>query len=216
MPAHSFNLVTPFYDQLSSLVFGAALYQAQESHLALIPAGARVLLIGGGTGRILPALLQQSACREVVFLEASDKMLAKARELAAGLPDGNRIVFRLGTEEDIGPAEKFDVVLTFFFLDLFSPALLNPITKRLYRALAPGGWWLASDFVCPPGSGLRQAGAALLFRTMYLFFRVTCGISATTLPDWQGQLGGYGLKPAKSCYFYQGLIKASAYQKSIA
>ena len=216
MPAHSFSLVAPFYDQLSRLVFGRSIYHSQQVHLDLIPAGTRVLLIGGGTGRIVPALLQQTACREVVFLEASDKMLAKARDLVAGQPHAGRVVFRLGTEEDLGPEEKFDVILTYFFLDLFSPALLERISKRLLAALAPGGWWLASDFVCPQGSGLRRAGAALLFNSMYLFFRLTCGLSATALPDWQALLTGFGLKPVKSCYFYHGLIRAVAYRKAAA
>jgi SAM-dependent methyltransferase len=214
MPAHSFSLVAPFYDLLSRGVFGPALYRSQEQYLDLVPAGARVLLIGGGTGQILPALLKHTASREIVFLEASDKMLAKARKNAPTQQEACRVIFRLGTEADIGPEEKFDVILTYFFLDLFSPALLNQITHRLHQALVPGGLWLVSDFVKPPGPGLRQAAAACLFRSMYLFFRLTCGISAATLPDWQRVLARHGLIPAKSCYFYSGLIQAAAYQKA--
>ena len=213
MPAHSFSLVSPFYDSLSRLVFGPAIYRSQEMHIHLIPAGARVLLIGGGTGKLLPALMEQARCREVVFLEASDKMLAKAREQVTGQEYAGNIVFRLGTEEDIAPEDKFDVVLTHFFLDLFAPAALNKIISRLHRALVPGGWWLASDFVWPGGSPLRRALASTLFRSMYLFFRLTCGISATTLPDWQNRLAHFHLKSIKSAYFYHGLIKAAAYQK---
>jgi tRNA (cmo5U34)-methyltransferase len=214
MPAHSFSPVAPFYDRLSGLVFGSCVYQAQAVHLGLIPAGARVLLIGGGTGQILAALLQHTACREVVFLEASHKMLARARQAVAPLKEAGRVVFRLGTEEDIGPGEKFDVVLTFFFLDLFSPALLGQITTRLSGALEKGGWWLASDFGYPQGSRLRKGAAALLFSSMYLFFRLTCGLSATRLPDWPAHLTRLGLNEVKSCYFYHGLIRAAAYRKT--
>jgi tRNA (cmo5U34)-methyltransferase len=213
MPAHSFSLVTPFYDQLSRLVFGPAIYRSQEMHIHLIPAGARVLLIGGGTGKLLPALMEQTRCREVVFLEASDKMLAKAREQVAGQGYASSIIFRLGTEEDIAPEDKFDVVLTHFFLDLFAPAALNKIISRLHQALLPGGWWLVSDFVRPGGSRLRGALATALFSSMYLFFRLTCGISATTLPNWEDLLAHFHLKSIKSAYFYHGLIKATAYQK---
>jgi tRNA (cmo5U34)-methyltransferase len=215
MPAHSFSLVAPFYDQLSRLVFGTSISRSQQVHLNLIPTGARVLMIGGGTGKLLPALMAQTSCREVVFLEASNKMLAKARELVAGQGYAGRITFRLGTEEDIGPEDKFDVILTHFFLDLFSPAALNKITSRLHQALLPGGWWLVSDFVWPGGL-LRRALAAALFNSMYLFFRLTCGISATTLPNWEDRLAHFHLKPTKSAYFYHGLIKAAAYQKIAA
>jgi SAM-dependent methyltransferase len=171
-----------------------------------------VLLIGGGTGRILPALFQRTACDQVVFLEASGKMVAKARSLAERQPYAGKVTFRVGTEEDIGPQERFDVILTFFFLDLFSPPLLYPIASRLFQALKPQGWWLASDFVRPRGAW-RRVGAELLFRSMYLFFRVTCGISATSLPDWQALLARFPLTPVKSCYFYHGLVRATAYQK---
>jgi tRNA (cmo5U34)-methyltransferase len=213
MPAYSFNPVAPIYDQLSRLVFDGAIDQSQVRYLDLIPGGSRVLLIGGGTGRVLVDLLQQADCREVVFLEASNKMIAKARERVAGHRNAGSVVFRLGTEADISPAEKFDVILTFFFLDLFSPVLLHQVTGQLNRALVPGGWWLISDFIPPRGSLLRRMGATLLFNSMYLFFRVTCGISASRLPDWRGLLGSLGLKPAKSCNYYHGLIQAAAYQK---
>lgn len=213
MPAHSFNLVAPFYDPLSALVFGSSLYRSQLPYLPLIPAGSRVLLIGGGTGRILPALLQQTGSGEILFLEASARMVDKARRVVAGLPGAGRIVFRVGTEEDLAPGESFDVVLTFFFLDLFSPDLLRQVGGRLHQVLRPGGWWLASDFVPPGESGGKQMGARLLFGAMYGFFRLTCGISAVRLPDWSALLSGYGLKQIKSSYFYRDLIRAAAYRK---
>lgn len=216
MPAHSFNLVAPFYDPLSSLVFGSSLYRSQLPYLALIPAGSRVLLIGGGSGRVLPALLRQTESGEILFLEASARMVARARQAVAGLPGAGRIEFRVGTEEDLGPGERFDVVLTFFFLDLFAPHLLRQVCGRLYQALRPGGWWLASDFVPPRGKGGRQLGASLLLAAMYGFFRLTCGISAASLPDWPALLAGYGLKQIKSSYFYRGLIGAAAYHKPAA
>lgn len=213
MPAHSFSLVAPFYDPLSRVVFGSSLYRSQLAWLPVIPPGSRVLLIGGGTGRILPTLLEQGRCRELHYLEASARMLGKARQIVAGLPGAGRIVFRVGTEEDLAPGENFDVVLTFFFLDLFSPPLLQQVSSRLLGCLKPGGWWLVSDFVPPGETGFKRLGARLLFSAMYRFFRISCGISATTLPDWPGQLAGYGLKPVKSCYFYRGLIRAAAFQK---
>ena len=213
MPAHSFNLVAPYYDQLSTVVFGSSLYRSQLPYLPLIPEGARVLLIGGGTGQVLPAILQQGGCREVLFLESSARMVDKARQRVAVLPDAGRVVFRVGTEDDILPGETFDVVLTFFFLDLFAPALLQQVNGRLHDALKPGGWWLVSDFVHPEGRSSKLLGARLLFGAMYRFFRLTCGISAATLPDWPALLAGYGLKPVKSSYFYRGLIRAAAYRK---
>lgn len=213
MPAHSFSRVASFYDALAQLVFGASLLRSQQAHLSLVPDGARVLFIGGGTGKLLLPLLSQTRCREVVFLEASAKMLARAQALI-GPKHAGRVSFRLGTQENLAPEDKFDVILSPFFLDLFAPMLLHKITSRLHQALMPGGCWLVSDFVRLPGRGLRQALAATLLGSMYLFFRLTCGISAASLPDWQQHLAGLGLKPVASAYFYHGLIKSVAYQKA--
>ena len=49
---------------------------------------------------------------------------------------------------------------------------------------------------------------------MYLFFRITCNISATALPNWENLLQSYSLKSGESWYFYHGLIKSVVLQKT--
>ena len=216
MLTSSFNLVAPFYDQLASFVFGRSIRLAQLETLKIIPQGAQVLIIGGGTGWILKELLQQTNCSRIVYLEASDKMLHKAQHLLNHTDKADyTIEFRLGTEDSLHPAERFDVVISNFFLDLFAPAPLKHITDKLFNALTPGGFWLVTDFVQPPKKS-KEIWSKLLFKSMYLFFRVTCNISATALPDWQNVLQSYPLISGESWYFYHGLIKSVVLQKTQA
>lgn len=213
MSAFSFNLVAPIYDQLAHFVFGRAIKLAQLETLKFIPQGTQVLIIGGGTGWILKELLDKAICSRVVYLEASDKMLNKTRQLISDKDKAaNNIEFRLGTEENLHLAEKFDVVISNFLLDLFAPVPLKKITYKLFHALTPGGLWLVTDFVQPQKRGIKIWGD-LLFKSMYLFFRLTCNISASALPDWENLLQSYPLKSGESWYFYHGLIKSVMLQK---
>ena len=82
MPSSSFSLVAPFYDQLAYLVFGRAIKISTTKNYKIYTAPeSQVLIIGGGTGWILKELLQQTSCKSIVYLEASDKMLHKAQQL---------------------------------------------------------------------------------------------------------------------------------------
>lgn len=216
MPSHSFDIVAPVYDSLAKLIFGSAITQAQLVNLEMVPAKAKILVIGGGTGWFLLELLQNTNCSRVVYVEASKKMLYQARQLLISKYGQEcKTEFRLGNENNITPAEKYDVVITNFFLDLFAPAPLQYITDKLYTALTPGGYWFITDFIKPDATSWKKIWSSVLLRGMYIFFRVTCQISATTLPDWEHLLKQYSLKGRKSGYFYYGLIKSVVLQKEL-
>lgn len=214
MANHTFDQVAPFYDALARLIFGNILLQAQTAFLLDVPAGSRVLIIGGGTGQILTILLQQGNCREIVFLEVSEKMLQQARTGIKDQPNAHQVSFRLGTEAAILPGEKFDVIMTHFFLDLFSDKFLPPLLTILHRALAKEGYWVATDFVIPKELSWQRIWAKILLKIMYIFFGLTCRISAKSLPDWEAWLRQYGLEAKQSRFFYHGLIRAALFIKN--
>ena len=216
MPAHSFSPVAGFYDALANIVFGRNLQEAQAANMQAMADNLRILIIGGGSGWILQQVLQNTQNSCLVYLEASGSMLQKTEERIKHRTLGNQIEYRFGTEADIKQAEKFDLIITNFFLDLFSPVYLQPILDKLHDALAPDGKWLITDFVMPISGKLAQLRAKLLFKSMYLFFRLTCGISATTLPYWENKLKSMSLVKTNSSYFYHGLIKTIVFSKSVA
>ena len=111
-----FDLIAPVYDRLAGFVFGRRLRQAAAWVVAagLPPTARRILFIGGGTGRLLPAVLHTAPTAQVLYVEASGEMLRLARQVLAGLPpaEAGRVTLRHGTEAGLtvtdGPFEGFD------------------------------------------------------------------------------------------------------------
>jgi tRNA (cmo5U34)-methyltransferase len=208
LPDSGFDRVAAFYDPLARLVYGRALLAAQQAALiAGLPAGApRVLVIGGGTGWVLAEVLRQRPQAQVLYLEASPRMLARARrQVPAGA--AAQVEFRLGTEAALDPAERFEVIVTFFLLDLFEPRRLRQLVARLQQARQPNAPWLLADFAAP-----RTWWQRGLLAAMYGFFRATTGISARSLPPIHQTLGGLGLRPVQEQRFFGGMVEAVVWQ----
>jgi spermidine synthase len=196
-------------------VFGKCIKQAQIDTISYIPHGAAVLIIGGGTGWYLQELLTRKKLQKVVYIEASRKMLNLThKSIQKILPElsGTTVELRLGTEDKIYPHEHFDVVVTHFFLDMFSQHLLQKISQVLHRSLKQNGLWLIADFrISATETGLHQWWKKELVKSMYLFFRAVCHISAKTLPDFGCLFADLGLQLAYESTFYKGLIFSAVY-----
>lgn len=207
----TFDIVAPVYDQLAGLVFGQTLKKAQTAFLNQIPAGASILLIGGGTGWLLDAVLTTSTPQRVVYLEASRNMLAIARERVRNHPLEGRVYFQHGTEADLDTHERFDVVLIPFVVDLFAEPLLRDVFfPRIYHALAPHGFCIITDFT-PPTTWWQQG----LSTGMYLFFKVMANVRPWALPDWPKLLKqdmGFVLRRQKT--YWQRFIVSHLYQRT--
>jgi tRNA (cmo5U34)-methyltransferase len=199
-----FNWISGIYDSLTRIIFGKSFREAQIVFLRDIHPNASVLILGGGTGWILKALLEINPGCEVQYIEASSKMLERSRRQISST-DSARVKFILGTEKDIDPAMKFDAVITNFFLDLFSHSLTNVI-QRIRLSLARDAIWIVTDFV---DGGKRWHGWML--RMMYGFFRITTGIEATQLPHYEKQVLATGIKKSKEKFFFGSFIKSAVY-----
>lgn len=196
---NGFDAVAGLYDSLARFVYGKSIQEAQLHFLDRIPAGARVLILGGGTGWLLRALLDQNVDCTVWYVEASAKMLEASRKAAGVALD--RVQFIHGTEQSIPAGLVVDVIITNFYLDLFAEASLQDVVNHLLKFLCAGGLWLACDFV-NTGKLLDRA----MLGAMILFFRMIAGIEARMLADWQGVLEERGLRLVKAREFYGGFI----------
>jgi tRNA (cmo5U34)-methyltransferase len=194
------------YDALAGVVFGQALQRAQLAALAGLPAGApHVLILGGGTGWVLTEVLRQRPKATVLYLEASTRMLARARaRLAKSFPaaDG-QVEFRHGTQQALAPGESFDVVITFFVLDCIAQPDMPAALAQLRAAQRPGAPWLLADFR-PAQRGWRW----VLLRLMYAFFRFTTGLRARDLPNLRQALGQLGLREISHQLFFGRAMEA--------
>lgn len=210
----AFNQSVWFYDRLAQLVFGGAIRQSQKQLLAFIPAGASVLLLGGGTGWILEDLAQLHIPLKITYLEASPVMLAKASQVAEQLSDEFlKINFRLGTETSLAADESFDVIFTPFVLDLYPTAQVKRMAHDLHLHLKPTGLWLLADFfISPERKGWSKWWKLATAKIMYTFFNWMEGLTTKSLPDLPVVFQELPLNLLSSKSFLQGFICSQVYQ----
>ena len=204
--ARGFDWIAPYYDFLARLAFGKNIRRCQLEYLDKIPSGGNVLILGGGTGWILTELFKVNPTCRVLYVEASVKMLEKAKTRNDVLPS-SQVIFIHGTERNLKQIAdvRFDTVITNFYFDLFTSTSLRAVLENITRSINPGSKLLVSEFV------ERSRWQRLLLFVMYHFFKWTCSIEASRLPDWQGELKRHGFTERDTKMFCNGFMKSSLY-----
>lgn len=193
---NDFNFVAPFYDLLVRLVFGKKLWEAQKTHLHLVEKGSSVLVLGGGTGRILEWLPD---CK-ITYIDASKKMIEKAKKRGAA----NFICSDFLAYES---TETFDWIICPFFLDCFEDKEFDLVVRKIEGLLNPNSKMIVTDFKAD------AAGQRLIVRSMILFFRVFARLGSKKLLEIQHRLEASGFLKRKSEAFSGGLIFSSLFVK---
>jgi len=204
MRLNGFDRIAFLYDFLATLVFGRAIMNSQKYFLDEISGSSKILILGGGSGDLLAALLKRNPYCEVWYIEASKKMITLS---ISKIKPECLVHFIHGTEQEIPTSIKYDAAITNFYLDLFTDPFLEDVVNRIQSVLKPGACWLATDFI--KGNPWWQKE---MLRIMYWFFSITCHIEPKQLPDWTGSMEKAGGKEIKSKAFYSGFIKTSLYQ----
>ena len=195
-----YDLLAPVYDILVTLIFGNSLFNAQKKFLYKLSAHQKVLIVGGGRGEILKIIDQLTIPLEITYLDVSEKMIKYASRLTLS---NLTIRYQVGPIQDFKSDEKYDVLITSFFLDQFEGRVLNEITYTLSVLLGQGGQWLLTDF-----QRTGKIRHLLLEKVMYLFFKFFTGISAGKLSDYPGAVASTGMTLVDSRQFNHGFIKS--------
>jgi SAM-dependent methyltransferase len=150
----------------------------------------------------------------VRYVELSAKMLDLASQrIQDRLPERHATVdFVQGRAEDEIWVGKYDLVLTHCLLDMFPQQALEAVVGQLQGVLKPDGRWYFSDFQIVRAWPMRWISHVLVW-TMYRFFRLTCGIAATHLPDFEHAFQMQGLTEEAARLFWGGMIVARLYRK---
>ena len=202
----NYNNSVWFYDFLTGLVFGQTLLRAQVYLLHNIKPGNKILIAGGGTGKILEAIKGvHPADLKITYVDVSEKMIAASKKRDAGK---NEITFINAAIEKSELPDNFDVVITPFLLDNFTEENLQKIFSRIDQSLLPEGLWLNTDFQL---TGKRWQ--KIMAGSMLIFFRIICAIEAKKLPDIQNCFNNNGYRIVEKKTFWGDFVITIAYQK---
>jgi len=206
---NNYNPIAKSYDFLSKKIFGNTLMDAQTALLPYIPAGARVLVVGGGTGKILEAMAAlHPDGLHITYVEISSKMVELARKRNVGK---NHIRFVRQPIEEFTFDGNFNIIITPFLFDNFGEEKARSIFEKLHTWLAPHGLWLHTDFVDDKNTKRKHK---LLLKVMYLFFRIVSRVEARRLVDMRPLFPGrYGVLFEKR--FYSGFVYSAVYVNGI-
>lgn len=199
---NNFNRVTSFYDALARVVFGYKLELAQQYFLDEIKTNTRVLIVGGGSGKILECL-PENLDLKIDYVELSEGMTSRAMKRKR---NGNHVSFKVHDVFEI--RGSYDIIITNFFLDCFEGDKLNNVLTHLNVMLKEEGTWLVTDFSLPTNARQR-----MLLWTMHAFFRLMTRLESTKLEDIKGSLARAGLKLRKEELFSKQNIFTAVYKK---
>lgn len=196
----NFNRIAGVYDFLKRLVFGKQLEKAHNHFLNQISSNSKILLIGGGTGKILTNF---DSSHQIKYLELSGDMIEKAKNMNSNTNVGfiNADVLEWTTND------KFDYIITPFVLDCFNEVQLNLILSKLKTTLNKGGEWIQTDFY--PKKRMHR----FLIKIMYGFFRVTTNLKTTELADFDSLFKKYNFICKRKALFCHSMVECKIYQQ---
>ena len=191
-----FNFIAKYYTFISRAVFGNSLEKAKVSLFNNIPDNAKVLIIGGGTGVSLAFLNRLKPQLIIHFVEASSEMV----KIAKSKIDTGQVDFYYSTIEDFGGG-NYDVIITEFFLDLFSENEIKSYIHLITHKLSKNGVWFDTDF-----RATNSLSKKALLKIMYLFFRIFSNVKVDKLIATKKIIESKGLIITKEKKFKSGFI----------
>lgn len=208
-----FDFLSPFYDFLLYITSGNYIPRSQLLLADSFPDADKVLILGGGTGTFLADLLSLYKVKKVVYVDISPGMIRQSKKrLASNQQFYEKVDFRTGSLDVIGKEEKFDFVITNYFLDVFPETELPTLISKLIQHLNEEGSWLVTDFH-HGNKNYKNRMFRVITSLLYLFFRVVCGIKCKKLPDIAKIMKNRKLHLEKEAFMVKGLLRTAIYRK---
>lgn len=199
--SRGYTQLAPFYDFLAKRLIGTCIQESQLHYIHYLSSRRKLLLLGGGTGWILPAIERVNPQLEIHYIDASPGMITRARRNPTLL----NIRWICGTETDI-PDQDYDCVVTNFYLDHFENEELKKLAERLANRIVPGTDWLVTEFAA------SISWQRIQIRMMYFFFWLITGLRTTHLPGWKNILHESGGRLIDEKKWRDGFVTACVYR----
>lgn len=203
----NFNFIAPYYDYLARVIFRDRLMKAKCSLLPILKERQKVLILGGGTGELLEQINRLNTPFEITFLESSKKMISIAKKRRLGSQVS--VEFIESSIFDFKDVDVFDVVITNFFLDVFTTTDLKKVIELIILSLKEKGKWIVTDFQ------KEKIGAKhrFILWVMHFFFKVTSRLPSNNILPFDDFIRPKGLRLEKEYLFMQSFVFSRLYVK---
>ncbi|WP_028982214.1 class I SAM-dependent methyltransferase [Sporocytophaga myxococcoides] len=208
-----FNRLAAIYDYLLLIPPGKGFIKSQEGLIPLLPVKKSCLIIGGGTGTFLKSLLLAGKVKRIVYLDISEHMLDQASAKIKDLNHECLVEFRRGSFDKITEDEKFDLIVTNFFLDLFSLTELKIWIRFIGDKLSDEGLFYFTDLQIVRGKTFRTFMNNMYIKVLYFFFRNTTAISGKTLIDLRTEILQSGFTVVHEKGYMKELFYSAIFKK---
>jgi SAM-dependent methyltransferase len=191
----NFDRLAAHYHWMEKIFAGGLMQRCRTMFLPHTKNRRHALLVGEGTGKFLVELLRVNPKIRITCVEHSEGMIRQARQrLVRERLDDSQIQFlQMDVLHWTPPEEKFDLVVTHFFLDCFRAEQLEKLVPRLAGSTTAEAIWLLADFRVAE-RGWRRWRAAVILTMLYAFFKLTTALSANRLTPPDKFLSDAGFK----------------------
>jgi len=156
----AYDRLSALYDALSHLYSGGKIRALKAAQSAEMRPGDKILYAGVGTGEEAASVARSDV--KVTILDISPLMLERAarRFQAAGIQNIEAICCDV---RDHGRNAYYDIVVSNFFLNVFSESTMKEVMGHLARMAKPGGKVLIGDFSFPQGRWPQRAAQRMYY-----------------------------------------------------
>ena len=185
---------------MAKLFFWGRLHRASIKWLDTINTSDTVVVLGGGSGKILKYLTHVES---VIYIEKSHKMIKLAKVSA---PENVQFICADFLKYALR-SDSTHVVICPFFLDLFAPIQLVEVLNKIVKILKKKGSLFVTDFQ------YTTWWSKQLIKLMYAFFRLTTRISARELAPLDNLILARTFENRTYFDLKDGMIFSKAYTK---
>jgi hypothetical protein len=208
LESKTYNHIAFIYERIS-LLLGPSYRNSKNAFLGNIKGGDKVLYMAGGTGVNLAEILERvGKTGRVIYVEASSQMIELAKKR---IPPNLDSQIQYLHQSDFGqlPMEKYDFVLTQYFLDILPDKEISRLFEALELRTERNSKWIFVDF-------FEVKGKRWLLGLMISFFQIFTGNPRKDLPKYSRHFSFYGWKITQEQTFDRGFIQAWQLEKRSA
>ncbi len=163
-----------------------------------------ILIVGGGTGKILESF---SASHTIDYVEPSASMINRSKQRSYQCD----VQFHPCSIQEFIPSKDYDVIVLPFVLDLFNSQELEEVIRKCTQALNHHGRIHISDFY--PEELLDARWKKLLLRTVIVFFRITTKHHLQIIVNITPIMQATDYKKVTSKNYFHGMVFASLWER---